>query len=103
MFSADTRRLQRIAVEESRLRIPLLFSFDVVHGWRTVFPVPIAAAGKSEDGETTIPSDETKPELSEEPPTRVTFMMNPSVSADNIDSFKIWGFDFSQLMGEAAS
>jgi len=61
------------------------------------------AAGKSEDGETTIPSDETKPELSEEPPTRVTFMMNPSVSADNIDSFKIWGLNFSQLMGEAAS
>ncbi|MGZ8414994.1 MAG: glycoside hydrolase family 3 N-terminal domain-containing protein, partial [Gemmatirosa sp.] len=40
---ADTRRLQRIAVE-SRLKIPLLFAFDVIHGWRTVFPVPIGMA-----------------------------------------------------------
>src|SRR6476620_4338916 len=37
-------RLQRRAVEDSRLGIPLLFGFDVVHGWRTIFPVPIAMA-----------------------------------------------------------
>ncbi len=37
-----TYELQRIAVEESRLGIPLLFAFDVIHGWRTVFPVPLA-------------------------------------------------------------
>ncbi|MET0285454.1 MAG: glycoside hydrolase family 3 N-terminal domain-containing protein, partial [Polyangiales bacterium] len=37
-----TRRLQKIAVEGSRLHIPLLFSFDVVHGFRTTFPVPLA-------------------------------------------------------------
>ena len=37
---ALSNRLQRRAVEESRLGIPLLFGFDVVHGWRTVFPVP---------------------------------------------------------------
>src|SRR5207342_892354 len=35
-----TRRLQRVAVEESRLHIPLLFSGDVIHGFRTIFPVP---------------------------------------------------------------
>ncbi|MGV2900126.1 glycoside hydrolase family 3 N-terminal domain-containing protein [Microbacterium sp. AGC62] len=39
-----SNRLQRYAVEESRLGIPLLFGFDVVHGWRTVFPVPIGLA-----------------------------------------------------------
>jgi beta-glucosidase len=39
-----TRRLQRVAVEESRLRVPLLFSADVVHGFRTIFPVPLAEA-----------------------------------------------------------
>lgn len=39
-----TCRLQRIAVEESRLGIPLLFAYDVVHGMRTVFPVPLAEA-----------------------------------------------------------
>nr|WP_298132539.1 beta-glucosidase BglX [uncultured Pseudoxanthomonas sp.] len=36
-----TCRLQRIAVEESRLKIPLMFGFDVIHGHRTVFPVPL--------------------------------------------------------------
>ena len=42
--AAATRRMQRIAVEESRLHIPLLFGQDVIHGWRTVFPVPLAEA-----------------------------------------------------------
>jgi beta-glucosidase len=36
-----TNELQRIAVEESRLKIPVLFGFDVIHGYRTVFPVPL--------------------------------------------------------------
>ncbi|KJC64229.1 beta-glucosidase [Agreia bicolorata] len=36
--------LQRSAVEDTRLGIPLIFGFDVVHGHRTVFPVPIAQA-----------------------------------------------------------
>jgi beta-glucosidase len=39
-----TRELQRIAVEESRLHIPLLFGMDVIHGYRTIFPVPLAMA-----------------------------------------------------------
>lgn len=37
-------RLQRVAVEESRLGIPLLFGLDVVHGLRTIFPIPLAEA-----------------------------------------------------------
>ena len=37
-------RLQKVAVEESRLGIPLLFAMDVVHGYRTIFPVPLAQA-----------------------------------------------------------
>ncbi len=37
--------MQRLAVEESRLHIPLLIGYDVVHGHRTVFPVPLAEAG----------------------------------------------------------
>src|SRR5204862_6029728 len=45
IFGAQTTRdLQRIAVEESRLRIPLLFALDVIHGFRTIFPVPLAEA-----------------------------------------------------------
>ena len=36
------RAVQRVAVEESRLRIPLIFGLDVIHGYRTVFPIPLA-------------------------------------------------------------
>jgi beta-glucosidase len=35
------RELQRIAVEESRLKIPILFAFDTIHGFRTIFPIPL--------------------------------------------------------------
>ena len=38
------REVQRIAVEESRLGIPLLFGMDVIHGYETVFPIPLALA-----------------------------------------------------------
>jgi beta-glucosidase len=34
-------RLQRIAVEDSRLGIPLIFGFDTIHGFRTTFPIPL--------------------------------------------------------------
>jgi beta-glucosidase len=40
---ARIRELQRIAVEDSRLKIPLLFAFDTIHGFRTIFPIPLAA------------------------------------------------------------
>jgi len=39
-----TNRFQRIAVEKSRLHIPILFARDVIHGHRTIFPVPLALA-----------------------------------------------------------
>src|SRR5579862_8756238 len=42
--SREINRLQHIAVEKSRLHIPILFGFDVIHGYRTVFPVPLAMA-----------------------------------------------------------
>lgn len=37
-------QLQRIAVERSRLGIPILFAYDTIHGYRTIFPVPLGAA-----------------------------------------------------------
>ena len=40
----EINRLQHLAVEKSRLHIPLIFGFDVIHGFRTIFPVPIAMA-----------------------------------------------------------
>ncbi|MFK0154692.1 glycoside hydrolase family 3 N-terminal domain-containing protein [Streptomyces sp. NPDC090493] len=42
--AAHTNALQRIAVEESRLGIPLLFGLDVIHGFWTTFPIPLAQA-----------------------------------------------------------
>ncbi len=41
-------RLQKIAVEESRLGIPLIFGYDVIHGFRTVVPIALAEAGTFE-------------------------------------------------------
>ena len=39
-YTADfTREIQRIAVEETRLGIPILFGYDVIHGFRTIFPI----------------------------------------------------------------
>ena len=44
-IGADTvRALQRLAIHGSRLRIPLLFADDVIHGFRTVFPIPLGEA-----------------------------------------------------------
>ena len=44
-FTVDfVRELQEIAVEETRLHIPLIFGFDVIHGHRTIFPIPLAQA-----------------------------------------------------------
>jgi beta-glucosidase len=40
----ETRKWQKVAVESSRLRIPLLFGLDVIHGYRTVFPIPLGTA-----------------------------------------------------------
>src|SRR3954471_21565929 len=41
---AEINRLQRVAIEGHRLGIPVLFGFDVIHGLRTILPVPIALA-----------------------------------------------------------
>ena len=40
----DVRSVQKIAVDESRLGIPLIFGFDLIHGYKTVFPIPLAEA-----------------------------------------------------------
>lgn len=45
VIGADlTRKIQKIAVEQSRLKIPIIFGLDVIHGFRSTFPVPIAEA-----------------------------------------------------------
>jgi beta-glucosidase len=41
---------QHVAVEQSRLHIPLLFAFDTIHGFRTIFPIPLAEASSFDPG-----------------------------------------------------
>jgi beta-glucosidase len=48
--SARIQKMQEIAVKESRLRIPLLFGYDVIHGYKNVFPVPLAMASSWDPG-----------------------------------------------------
>jgi beta-glucosidase len=60
--AAPLAKLQQVAVEESRLGVPLLFAMDVVHGYRTIFPVPLALAAtwapESEERAARIAADE---------------------------------------------
>ena len=42
--AAHTAEFQRVAVEKSRLHIPLLFGADIIHGYRTIYPVPLGLA-----------------------------------------------------------
>jgi beta-glucosidase len=44
------REMQRLAVVESRLKIPLLIGLDIIHGHRSLFPVPLAEAGAFDPG-----------------------------------------------------
>jgi beta-glucosidase len=44
----SVNELQRLAVHESRLGIPLLVGRDVIHGFKTVFPIPLGAGGELE-------------------------------------------------------
>ena len=47
LFTTDPKlvnRAQKIAVEQSRMKIPLLFGFDIIHGFRTIFPAPLGMA-----------------------------------------------------------
>jgi beta-glucosidase len=51
LFGAhQAREMQRLAVEESRLGVPLLIALDVIHGHRTLFPVPLAEAALFDPG-----------------------------------------------------
>ena len=40
----DNRPLQDAAIQRSRLNIPMLFAYDVIHGYRTIFPIPLGQA-----------------------------------------------------------
>ncbi|HEU0097053.1 MAG TPA: glycoside hydrolase family 3 N-terminal domain-containing protein, partial [Rhizomicrobium sp.] len=65
LYGADAvGAAQRIAVEESRLRIPLLLGYDVIHGHRTAFPIPLAEAGLFDSAAWTMTAREAAREAS---------------------------------------
>ena len=60
----EINRLQHLAVEQSRLHIPVLFGLDVIHGYHTIFPAPIAMASSWDprmvEGAQAIAAQETR-------------------------------------------
>ena len=52
--TAETRVIQEIAVRESRLGIPVIFALDVIHGYKTIFPIPLAPRWRVRRGEQRI-------------------------------------------------
>ena len=44
---AQINHYQHVAVDDSRLHIPILFAYDTIHGYRTIFPVPLGAASST--------------------------------------------------------
>ena len=60
----EINRLQHLAVEQSRLHIPILFGLDVIHGYHTIFPAPIAMASswdpKMVEGAQSVAAQETR-------------------------------------------
>ncbi len=92
--SGDTTNLRSGKIWSATLQSPTIEGALVV---RTA--AQYLATGEVQKGETTLESDSEKPELELQAPFEQNFMMNPQVTADNIDTFKIWGFDFDQLMG----
>lgn len=96
--SGSTANLREGKISTAVLQSPVIEGTLIVD---TV--VQYLATGEVRDAEVTIASDAVKPDLAMEAPTRITYMMNPTVTAENIESFEIWGFDFFQLMGDAAS
>lgn len=48
--AVSMRNIQKENLERSRLQIPLMFMTDIVHGYQTIFPVPLAMAGSFDPG-----------------------------------------------------
>jgi beta-glucosidase len=48
--SKKVNEMQRIAIDKSRLHVPLIFGLDVIHGYRTIFPVPLGLAASWDTG-----------------------------------------------------
>ena len=70
------RELQKMAVEETRLGIPLLFGYDVIHGFKTIFPIPLA---ESCSWDTSMIRESARLASKEASASGVTWTFNPMV------------------------
>jgi beta-glucosidase len=120
LFGAhQAREMQRLAVEESRLGVPLLIALDVIHGHRTLFPVPLAEAGLFDAGAWALTARESAREAAADG-LAMTFAPMLDVSRDprwgrsvegpgedpwlgaQIAKAKIWGLQGADLGAEDA-
>lgn len=90
--SGDLTNLRSGKIWSATLQSPVIEGQLVV---RTA--AQLLATGETADGEVTLESVAEKPELEDAPPAYETFMMNPQVTAENIDAIKIWGRSFAEL------
>ncbi len=74
--AAKIRDVQRIAVEESRLKIPLIFGMDVIHGYETVFPIPL---GMSSSWDMTLIEQSARVAASEASADGICWTFSPMV------------------------
>ncbi|MGN8026474.1 glycoside hydrolase family 3 N-terminal domain-containing protein [Microbacterium sp. 22242] len=74
--AAETNRLQRIAVEETELGIPLLIALDVVHGQFTIFPTPLAQAASFDPS---VAEDDARVSAAEARANGVNWTFSPMV------------------------
>ncbi|MCO4239522.1 sugar ABC transporter substrate-binding protein [Pseudarthrobacter sp. MDT3-28] len=93
--SGDMTNLRSGKIWSATLQSPVIEGALVV---RTA--AQYIATGQVQPGEVTIESSSNKPELKVEAPHTATYMMNPQVTAENNDSFDIWGLSFDKLMGK---
>ncbi|MGA2778194.1 MAG: glycoside hydrolase family 3 N-terminal domain-containing protein [Steroidobacteraceae bacterium] len=82
MGAGHIREMQRVAVEQSRLGIPLLIGLDILHGHRTLFPIPLAEAALFDPGVWELTAREAAKEAAGDGLT-LTFAPNLDVARDS--------------------
>lgn len=92
-YSGDKAPLREGKIYSAVVQSPVIEGMLIV---RTA--AQYIATGEIADGEVTIESDEEKPEAEVVSPAKTTFMMNPPITAENYDSFKIWGMTIDELV-----
>jgi len=92
-FSGDKTPLREGKIYSAVIQSPVIEGILVM---RTM--AQYLATGEVTDGTVNLETSEEMPELEMEPPARTTYMMNPPITKDSYDSFKIWGMGVDELV-----